>query len=362
MYGRIALAAIVGFVAIGLATEPPGRATLAVTGAILALAAGIPLFLLRPRFPLGFAATAGAGIVLVANGDSGSLSWFGICVIGGWCALGAGTHVGVAYWVASVVLFGGEWIFAAHDPGWVAWTAGVSLTVLAALLIRHQITLVEQMRGLQADLAQRSRVEERSRIARELHDVIAHSLTVSLLHVSGARLAVEHDPEDAARALADAERLTRQSLADVRVTVGLLRTPDDEGIEPPVLGARELPRLVDELRAARADVSLVIDGELTGFPAPTDATVYRIVQESLTNAARHAPGSRVQVRVTAYADRIDLSVDSAGSPGSGSGIGLMSMKERAEAVGGTFHAGPGGEGWMVHASLPRVASADADVS
>ena len=110
-----------------------------------------------------------------------------------------------------------------HDPGWGAWTAGVSFTVLAALLIRHQLTLVEQMRGLQADLAQRSRAEERNRIARDLHDVIAHSLTVSLLHVSSARLAVEHDPEDAARALADAERLTRQSLADVRATVGLLR-------------------------------------------------------------------------------------------------------------------------------------------
>ena len=362
MYGRFGLAAMTGFVAVGLATELPDRVAPAMTGAILALAAGTPLFLSRPRFPLALAATATVGIVLIANAEPASLSWFGVCVIGGWCALGAGTLVGLAYWLASILLFGGEWILAVHDPGWGAWTAGVSVTVLSGLLIRHQLTLVEQMRGLQADLAQRSLVEERSRIARDLHDVIAHSLTVSLLHVSSARLAVEHDPEDAARALADAERLTRQSLEDVRATVGLLRPLGGEGIAAPAPSASELPRLVNELCAARADVSLVVDGELTGFPAPTDTTVYRIVQESLTNAIRHAPGSHVQVRVTAHEDRVDVSVDSRGSPGNGSGMGLVNMKERAEAVGGTFHAGPGGEGWLVRASLPRVADGQAEVS
>ncbi len=215
------------------------------------------------------------------------------------------------------------------------------------------------MRGLQADLAQRSRAEERNRIARDLHDVIAHSLTVSLLHVSSARLAVQYDPEDAARALADAERLTRQSLADVRATVGLLRSPGDDGIAPPPPGVDELPRLVDELRDAQADVSLVVDGALNELPATTGATVYRIVQESLTNAARHAPGAKVQVRVGARDGRVDVSVESAGPPGGGSGMGLQSMQERAEAVGGTLHAGPGGAGWLVHASLPRVEPGDA---
>jgi signal transduction histidine kinase len=294
------------------------------------------------------------GIVLLASGEPGSLGWFGVCVLGGWCALGCPTVVAVAYWVASVTLFGAEWAFAVHDPGWAAWSAGVTFTMLAGLLIRHQLALVEQMRELQADLAQRSRVEERSRIARDLHDVIAHSLTVSLLHVSSARLAVEHDPEDAARALADAERLTRQSLADVRATVGLLRSKHDDDIAPPPPGIRDLPRLVDELRAAQADVSLVVDGDLDELPATTGSTVYRIVQESLTNAARHAPGSNVQVHVAACDGHVDVDVDSSGPPGNGSGIGLTSMRERAEAVGGTLQAGPAGDGWLVHASLPGV--------
>ena len=97
----------------------------------------------------------------------------------------------------------------------------------SALLVRHELELVEQLRAAQAGLAERARAEERNRIARELHDVIAHTLTVSLLHVTSARLAVEHDPADAGRALAEAERLGRESLTEVRTTIGLLH--DERG-------------------------------------------------------------------------------------------------------------------------------------
>jgi signal transduction histidine kinase len=212
---------------------------------------------------------------------------------------------------------------------------------------------VEQLRALQTDLARRSRAEERTRIARDLHDVIAHSLTVSLLHVSSARLAVQHDPDEAVGALADAERLTRQSLDDVRATVGMLRTAGDEGIEPPTPGLDRLDTLVDDLRAARLDVSLCVDGDLHGVPTTIGTSIYRIVQEALTNASRHAAGSSVQVRITASDDHVDASVDSDGPPGHGTGMGLVNMKERAEAVGGTLAAGPGGRGWLVEASFPR---------
>ncbi len=106
--------------------------------------------------------------------------------------------------------------------------------MLVATLLRHQVDLVDQLRAAQAGLAERSRAEERNRIAREVHDVIAHSLTVSLLHLSSARLAVEYEPAEAAQALAEAERLCRQSLAEVRNTVGLLRqdTGPDDGTGP----------------------------------------------------------------------------------------------------------------------------------
>jgi signal transduction histidine kinase len=242
-----------------------------------------------------------------------------------------------------------------HDPGWAPWSAGVIIGVLGAALIQHQFVLMERLRAAQAGLAERSRAEERNRIARDLHDVIAHSLTVSLLHVTSARLAVEYDPADAARALAEAERLGRQSLAEVRATMGLLRSEPAEGIAAPVPGADQVPRLIQQLRNAGADVALVVDGDARGLPATTGSTVYRIVQEALTNASKHAPGSPVLVTIVIHNGQADVTVDSAGLPGQGSGLGLLSMQERAQAVGGTCTAGPGGRGWLVRACLPVTA-------
>lgn len=356
-YGRVGLAAMLGFLAVGLAIELPDRLAFATIGSVVALASGVLLFVSGRLLPVVSAATATVGIVLVANGNPANLAWFAVCILGGWCALSAGTTVGGAVLIAGVLLFGTEWVLTVHDPGWGAWMAGTTFTVVAALLIRHQVVLVEQMRALQADLAQRERADERARIARDLHDVIAHSLTVSLLHVSSARLAIQHDPEDAARALADAERLTRRSLDDVRATFGMLRSPDDDGgTALPAPGIGELARLVDDLRAAQANVSLIVHGNVDEVPATTGMTAYRIVQESLTNASRHAAGAAVAVYVDVRDDQVEVSVDSGGAPGSGSGMGLLNMKERAEAVGGTLSAGPGGNGWLVIASLPRASS------
>ena len=241
-------------------------------------------------------------------------------------------------------------------PGWAPWTAGVTVSVLSAMLIRHEFLLVEQLRAAQAGLAEeRTRAQERNRVARELHDVIAHSLTVSLLHVTSARLAVDHEPADAARALAEAERLGRQSLDEVRAIVGLLHSEPQDGPAtpaPPVPGLDQLPRLVEQLRRAGTDVRLTVDGDLATPPATTGSTAYRIIQEALTNAAKHAPCCAVRIRVAMTGGSVELRVDSAGLPGHGSGLGIESMAERARAVGGTCRAGPGGSGWLVRASLP----------
>jgi signal transduction histidine kinase len=356
-YGALALAVFTAFIAAGLVTELPERPLAAVVGTVVAVTTGARLLLIPPRIPLVWAVLSAGGVVVLVNGSPSNVGWFGVCVLGGWCALLGGKRSGGAFLAASLVVFAAEWGFAVHDPGWGPWAGGTILTVLAALVVRHQLVLVDQLRVLQADLAQRSRAEERTRIAREIHDVIAHSLTVSLLHVSSARLAVEHDPTDAARALADAERLTRQSLADVRATVGMLRQPGDDGRSAPAPGIGGLTGLVENLRGAQADVTLHVDGDLDAIPATTGTTVYRIVQESLTNAARHAPGSAVKVRVAADRNRVDVSVDSDGAPGVGTGMGLTNMKERAEAVGGTCSAGPSGAGWRVHATLPAAGAA-----
>ncbi len=360
--GWLGLGAFCAFLVIGLATRLAIDPARAAAGALIALAAAIPLFLLRTRLALGLAAASTVGVVLIGNGDSRVIGWMTVVVLAGWCVLAGGIAVGIVYGAASILLFGAEWLWAVQDPGWAPWAAGVIVAVLGAALIQHQLVLVERLRVAQAGLAERSRAEERNRIARDLHDVIAHSLTVSLLHVTSARLAVEHDLADAARALAEAERLGRQSLAEVRATMGLLRSDPAGGIAAPVPGADQLPRLVQQVRDAGADVSLVVDGDLRGLPATTGSTVYRIVQEALTNASTHAPGSAVVVHVVIRNGQVDVSVDSAGSPGRGSGLGLLSMRERAQAVGGTCSAGPGGRGWLVHACLPAQAGLTLDGS
>jgi signal transduction histidine kinase len=349
--GWVGLGALTIFLVIGLVgrLDDPGQAAV---GTAIAFAAGIPFLLTRSRVAFGYAVVSTVGVVIAGNADSRDVGWFALCVLGAWCVLSVGTKAGVTYWIGCVLVFGGEWLFAVHDPGWAPWTAGVTFTVAAAILVRHELVLVERLRVAHRDLAAQSRAEERNRIARELHDVIAHSLTVSLLHVSSARLAVEHDPADAARALAEAERLGRQSLTEVRATMGLLRSGSGEEITSPVPGAGDLPRLVQQVRDAGADISLVVDGDIDTVPATTGSTIYRITQEALTNATRHAPRAPVSVRVTVQCGRVEVDVDSAGSPGHGSGLGLASMRERAQALGGSCRAGPGGRGWLVHASLP----------
>jgi signal transduction histidine kinase len=341
------------FVAVGVASRASNDLSGVLAGAALALAGGIPLFLVRSRLAPAAAAVAAAGVVLAGNGDSRDLVWFALLVVVGWVILAGGVRLGLAYWTAGVAVFAAEWLWAVRDPGWAPWTAGLTATALAMALVRHQLVLVEALQTAQAGLAERSAAEERNRIAREIHDVIAHSLTVSLLHISAARLAVETDPADAARALAEAERLARQSLDEVRGTMGLLgRGSGTPGVAPPAPGATQVPELIGQLRRAGADVTLVVDGDLGTLPATTGSTLYRIAQEALTNATKHAPGSAVQVQVDVTGDTVEFSVGSAGPPRQGTGMGLQGMRERALALGGTCSAGPDGRGWRVHACLP----------
>jgi signal transduction histidine kinase len=323
----------------------------AVAGALVAVGAAA-LLVLGWRPVLLYAVIATAGIAVLGNATSSNVGWFTICLLTAWCVL-AGTRLeGLLYWAAVVLLFAAEWLWGQPDPGWGAWMAGVTLTAAFSLLIRHDRDLLRQLRLAQAGLAERARAQERNRIARELHDVIGHTLTVSLLHVQSARLAVEHDPADAARALAEAERLGRECLAEVRTTVGMLREDDAADRTAPLPGAGALPALVEQFRSAGADVTLTVEGDTAGLPATTGLAVYRIAQEALTNAAKHAPGAPTEIRLRVSPGAVTLTADSQAVPGQGTGLGMVSMRERAESVGGSCEAGPGGRGWLVRATLP----------
>jgi signal transduction histidine kinase len=152
--------------------------------------------------------------------------------------------------------------------------------------------------------------------------------------------------------LAEAERIGRETLEEVRGTVGLLREDGGLAFNRPQPGAGDLAALVASFRTAGAQVALTVDDDGRRINDIAGLTVYRIAQEALTNAAKHAPGSAVRVSVSFAGQEITLTVESSGPPGSGHGLGLVSMRERAAAVGGSCEAGPAGDGWVVRALIP----------
>jgi signal transduction histidine kinase len=355
--GRARWVALAAFAAlVGVAVTPlhpsPAVAWVAAAGAVAAAAV-----LAWGRGPLLlFAGLAAAGVAVLGYDRASEVGWFAVCLVAVWCGVAGRRRDAALFLAGALALFAVEWAWLDPDPGWGAWIGGTILSVACGLLVREQAELVTQLREAQAGLAERARAEERNRIGRELHDVIAHTLTVSLLHVTSARLAVEHDPADAARSLAEAERLSRESLEEVRLAVGMLHSSGEGGRTAPLPGADGLPALVDRFRTAGADVTLTVDGDTSRLHAATGLTVYRITQEALTNAVRHAPGAPAAVTLTVGRAEVRLAVDSAGEPGTGAGLGMISIRERAESVGGSCQAGPGGSGWLVAATLPLAAS------
>jgi signal transduction histidine kinase len=345
--------AITAFALAGLATRlADGGILRAGVGAGIVVLAGVWLFRSGPGQVLAAAVAMTAGIAVLGWGTSSNVGWFAVCVLAGCCVLGGRRWDGVLYWAAALVLFAAQWVFVVHDPGWGAWPAGTTFALLAAILVRREGRLTAELRAAQAGLLDRARMEERNRIARELHDVIAHSLTVSLLHMTSARVALEHAPDDAERALAEAERVGRDALDEVRATVGLLRDDDDTSFNRPQPGVGDLEALVAGFRGAGAVIDLNIAWEGERVNDIAGLTIYRIAQEALTNAAKHAPGAPVSVAASLTGKEISLIVESSGPPGHGRGLGLASMQERAAAVGGRCEAGPSGAGWLVRAVIP----------
>jgi signal transduction histidine kinase len=342
--------AIGGFAIGGVATRLNDDVARAAVGAALALAAGLWLLRASPGQVLLSATAMSAGIAVVGSGTGSNVAWFAVCMLAAVCVIRGRRWDGLVFWGGALVLFATEWTVATNDPGWAAWSAGTTFSLLASLLVRHEMGLMAELRAAQAGLLDNARAEERNRIARELHDVIAHSLTVSLLHVTSARVALEHAPADAAAALAEAERIGQETLAEVRGTVGLLRQDADPAWNRPQPGAADLMSLVAGFRSAGADVSL----EMTGGAVHVTAglTVYRIAQEALTNAVKHAPGAPVAVTLAVADGAVTLLVESAGPAGKGDGLGIVGMRERAAAVGGSCDAGPGGRGWVVRTVIP----------
>jgi signal transduction histidine kinase len=200
-------------------------------------------------------------------------------------------------------------------------------------------------------------LEERARIARELHDLVAHNVSVMVVQAGAERHSLPGDQTETRDTLAAIEQSGRQALAEARRLLGVLRRdgePDDLEPQP---GLEQLGALVEHVRRAGLNVDLAVEGERAPLPAGLDLCAYRIVQEGLTNALKHAgAGASAQVRV-AYAPaalEIDVRDDGRGGEIDGAGHGLIGMRERVALYGGELEAGPRpGGGFGVHARLPR---------
>jgi signal transduction histidine kinase len=228
---------------------------------------------------------------------------------------------------------------------------------LIGYLMRTQRLLLAEQIEAQKMLAEHAAADERRRIAREVHDVIAHSLSVTLLHVTGARRALQQDRDvdDAVEALEQAERLGRQAMADIRRTVGLLDSSPMKITPEP--GVDDVDALVADFERAGLDVSLHSDGPVERVSAAVGHALYRITQESLANIAKHAPASKSTVALRVSAASASLAVANrmpaaVAAVRCAEGRGVSGMRQRVELLGGAIDVGPTGDGWAVRAEIP----------
>jgi signal transduction histidine kinase len=239
----------------------------------------------------------------------------------------------------------------------ICWFAGFMLRETTDQAQAAEARAMAAERDREAD-ALRAVVEERTRIARELHDIVGHSVSVMTVQVSGVRRLLRAEQEQEREALLAVERTGREALAEMRRVVGALRDPEEAPALAPQPSLSRVGALVATARETGLPVDLEIEGEPVPLPAGVDLTAYRLVQEGLTNSIKHAAASRAEVRVRYDGDYLEVEVSDDGHGGGGAasnggGHGLVGMRERVSIYGGELEAGPRAEGgFRLRARLP----------
>jgi signal transduction histidine kinase len=333
-----------------------------VPAAALMTASGVVLFW-RRRHPLAGCAVAAVMLAApVVAGPSVETFTSGVVITVAAYSLAAYGR-GLRQWAPGLTaVFAASCLRGAFDWGFDAFTviSGVAWCAAAfgaGLVLRRQRELADQARRYRDEHAAAVVAAERARIARDLHDVVAHSISVIVLQARGGRRMLTVDPAEARAAFDTVEEAAGEAMSEMRRLLTVLRAPGRT--EPGELTARpslaHLGDLVDRLGGLR--VTTTVCGDVSDLPPGVDLAAYRIVQEALTNVLRHASARSVALTVAVSGDAIDLEVADDGvgdQPGPG-GFGLLGMRERAAMYGGTVEAGPGrGGGFRVVARLPRA--------
>jgi signal transduction histidine kinase len=323
-----------------------------------------PLRILR-KHPVGLSLVV-AGVMLVAPAVGGlwAVGTVLVCVLSYMCGAHASLPRGAPAVAALVVAMqvgmgfsefpNVEIAFVTLIPFWVGYEVGLRSSLVARLAQRTR-----ELHNEHDAYAQLSVRRERARIARELHDIVAHHLAVIVVQAGAGRIAARAPGQRASERFATIRESGGQALEEMARLVDILQT--DESSEHHI--TRKWQLLVDEARASGLDVRigpLPADARLPGAVAD-DA--YRIVREGLTNAIKHAPGADVTVRIARSGDRLQIAVRDDGFRNgvrldeTGAGLGLVGMRERVESIGGTLAAGPDADGgWLLRASIPLASS------
>ena len=243
------------------------------------------------------------------------------------------------------------------------WMMGIVFPWVIARAAARERRLAAELDANRRALADQALLSERRRIARDVHDFVGHGLAAVMLQITGARHVLRRDPAAAEEALRSAEELGRRSMHELRRTVALLRS-DDGPVAPPLPSVGDIPALVDDARAGGLAVELETRGDLSRVSPNVGVALYRISQEALANAARHAPRARTLLGIEAADGHVSLVAETTGPTLGGSATeperrryGVVGMQERAKALGGELAARPTAQGWRVTCRLPLEAGA-----
>ncbi|WP_306362612.1 sensor histidine kinase [Nocardia sp. CC227C] len=370
-----------GTVAVALIFYAVAWPTLFITHQVAAAAApfiagfaAFPLLLARLNPALGWAISAGAALVIalaIPNRPGEDIPFQVVHML---ClfallfavAVRSGMQIVLVAWVASALLMGTTMSsqgdeFAASGVGWpIAMTGIVLLGLMVRWLTQSRQALLAQSEETELERARRAILEEKARIARDLHDVVAHHMSMVVVQAQTAPYRIDGLSADA-RAEFDAIGVgARAALNEIRGLLGVLRSDGQLPEHAPQPTAMEVPDLLEGARRAGMALTTEIDGPLTAIPDATGLALYRIVQESLANASRHAPGAPVRVRIVAAAAvTLTITNDAATEPTTPRpphdtpGSGVTGMQSRAQAAGGHLTAAPRPDGgFEVRAELP----------
>jgi signal transduction histidine kinase len=323
----------------------------------------------RRQAPLAVAALVAGAIVVddLAAGWDGAVISFDCSII---AAYSAGAHARQRHAVAALAaLLVANVVDALGAPGNRAGNLALALVVfslvpwLVGQALRRERSRTEQLRQfasqLEAEREQRARdavMTERGRIARELHDIVAHAISVIAVQADAATKLLRHDPDRAREPLETIHTTSRRALAELRQLVGLLRDSDEQAPLGPQPGVADLERLVDDTQRSGLPVTLEVTGEIRPLPETLDLAAYRIVQEGLTNVRKHAGPARARVSVRYQHDRLEVEVRDDGHASiasGGGGHGLVGVRERVTLLGGQLDSGRAESGgFVLHARLP----------